>query len=100
MMILKTLFSLKVTVFLVLASATLLTLRANAQLNTAKELAGLWGAKRRFGPDVSWSRAHKTDYRRVAGGDWRLPPVAAVMRSEFECERRRWRIGFMLCMHS
>jgi len=48
----KTFFLLILTFLLALTSATLPTRTADAQTNSAKELAGLWEAKQRFGPDV------------------------------------------------
>jgi hypothetical protein len=41
-----------VTLVLLLASEPALVRAAIAQANSAKDLVGLWQAKRRFGPDV------------------------------------------------
>jgi len=48
----KTLFFLAITLISALISEILLVQTAAAQANPAQELAGLWQAKRRFGPDV------------------------------------------------
>lgn len=61
----KTLFFLGVAILLVFISADSLTRISAAQSNSAKELAGLWEAKRRFGPDVRGSLLIKQ-----TGGNW------------------------------
>jgi CubicO group peptidase (beta-lactamase class C family) len=48
----KTFFLLIAVCLFTLISTTLPTQIAAAQINSAKELAGLWEAKRRFGPDI------------------------------------------------
>ncbi len=48
----KTLFFLGITLVSVLVSEILLVQTAAAQTNSARELVGLWQAKRRFSPDV------------------------------------------------
>lgn len=48
----RKLFFLSIMVALALSAATSLMETTTAQSNSAKELAGLWEAKRRFGPDI------------------------------------------------
>jgi hypothetical protein len=62
----KTLFFLGITLVSVLVSETLLVQTAAAQSNSARELAGLWQSKRRFGPDVRGSLLVKQ-----SNGEWR-----------------------------
>jgi CubicO group peptidase (beta-lactamase class C family) len=62
----KALFFLGCLMALVLSSATSLAQTAQAQAKTAKQLAGLWEAKRRFGADVGGSLI-----MRQAGEAWR-----------------------------
>jgi CubicO group peptidase (beta-lactamase class C family) len=62
----KTLFFLGITLGLVLISEILPVQMATAQANSAQELAGLWQAKHRFGPDVRGSLLIKQ-----VNGEWR-----------------------------
>ncbi|MGH9871275.1 MAG: serine hydrolase domain-containing protein [Pyrinomonadaceae bacterium] len=61
----KGLFLLIITILWVLISATAPLHIATAQSNSARELVGLWEAKRRFGPDV-----RGTLLIMQTGGDW------------------------------
>lgn len=60
-------------VALVLSSATSLMQKADAQVTSAKELAGLWEAKRRFGSDVGGSLII-----RQSSGEWRAEIASRV----------------------
>jgi CubicO group peptidase (beta-lactamase class C family) len=69
----KTLFFLGVTVALVLTSATSQMNTATAQMGSARELAGLWEAKQRFGPDIRGSLLLKQ-----TGGEWQAEIAGRV----------------------
>ena len=69
----KTLFFLGITLLSLLTSETLLVQMAAAQANSAKELAGLWQAKRRFGPDVRGSLLVKQ-----SNGEWQAEIAGRV----------------------
>ena len=68
----KTLFLGVILVF-VLTSETLFVRTATAQANSTKELAGLWQAKRRFGPDVRGALLIKQ-----TGGTWQAEIAGRV----------------------
>lgn len=52
--------------FLVISAIAFLTQTASVQTNSANQLAGLWEAKKRFGPDVRGAL-----YLRQIGGEWK-----------------------------
>lgn len=69
----KTLFFLAITLVSALISEILLVQTVAAQANSAQELAGLWQAKLRFGPDVRGSLLVKQ-----SNGEWRAEIAGRV----------------------
>jgi CubicO group peptidase (beta-lactamase class C family) len=74
----KNIFFLGVFAVLILLSATSLIQTAASQANSAKELTGLWEAKRRFGPDVRGSLLIKQ-----TGGEGRAEIAGRVAAVKF-----------------
>lgn len=62
----KVFFCIGFLTFLVISAAAFLTQTASVQTNSANQLAGLWEAKKRFGPDIRGAL-----YLRQIGGEWK-----------------------------
>ena len=77
MPIVKVFFFLGFLVALVLSSAVSQTQTATAQTNSAGQLAGLWEAKRRFGPDIRGSLLLKQN-----DGGWQAEIAGRIVQAK------------------
>ena len=73
----KVFFFLGIFAVLASSSAVSLTQTATAQTNSAGQLAGLWEAKRRFGPDIRGSLLIKQ-----TGGGWQAEIAGRVVQAK------------------
>ena len=62
----KVFFYVGILAALILSSAVFLPKTGSVQTNSANQLAGLWEAKHRFGPDIRGAL-----YLRQTGGEWK-----------------------------